>query len=100
MPEMGSVHTFSYCNEKGGSSTISATGPLTDNSGNITMTGTPSVVVAGTTDRDDCGDGKAGVYIIDGYTIELQANNGVTRRLPFYDLGNGWVVISSQYYAK
>ena len=97
----GSINIFSYCNEQGGRSVFSAVGPNTDSSGLTSPAGTPSYVARGNdTNREGCGDGKGGAYILDGYTVELQANNGVTQRLPFYLLSENWVVVNWRWYAK
>jgi len=75
---------FSSCNDKGGSTQVSGTAP--------------GVVMSTRKANQNCGDGKAGTYNVRNYTIELQANNGVTRRLPFYELDKNWLIIGWQDY--
>jgi len=81
---LGSINMYSYCNEKGGSTQVSGTGP--------------GVVMSTKRTKENCGDGKAGSYHVRDYTIELQANNGQIYRLPFYELKEHWLVIGWQGY--
>lgn len=81
---MPSSTVAGYCNEKGGSSVASIIGAYS--------------TAYSKKERPECGDGKSGKYLIDGYMITLEANNGVTRRLPFYR-HRDWIVIGDQYYA-
>ncbi len=82
--DLGSINMYSSCNETGGSTQVSGTAP--------------GVVMNTRKKNQNCGDGKAGTYNIRNYTIELQANNGVTRRLPFYELNKNWLIIGWQDY--
>ncbi len=101
MNELGGVNVYSHCNEKGGGSIASGTEPLTDGAGNVTSSGTPSVVISSKKKyKQGCGDGKAGRYKIDGYTLTLFANNGKTASLPIYKLGKKWYLINGQSYSE
>ena len=82
--DMGSISSYSYCNEEGGGTQVSGSAP------NVSM--------SSQTTNPECGDGKSGRYTADGYTLTLMANNGVTERLPFYVLDDEWIVIRDQYY--
>lgn len=76
--DMPSVNSFSHCSETGGST--------------ITSASSTGVFMSSKSKRDDCGDGKAGEYLIDGFTITLSANNGVVKRLPFFRFGKGGAI--------
>lgn len=84
MDDFGSVNSFSHCNSEGG--------------GTIVAFSAPNIAGHNKSDREGCGDGKAGKYLIDGYSITFFANNGTTTRLPFYR-HRDWIIIGSQYYA-
>ena len=98
---MGSMYMMKSCDETGGDSSFSATGPNTNAEGILDSTGTPNWVAWGSDDkREGCGDGMGGSYHLDGYAIEFFANNGVLTRQPFYRLDDEWLVIGYQWYAR
>ena len=82
---LGSATVFSHCGPDGGSSSTSVSGG--------------GLVGGGSQRLGQCGDGNAGRYEVDGFSVTLHRNNGTSETLPFYMTDNS-VMLGSQHFSK
>ena len=78
----GKVASSSRCSKEGGQTSV------------FTKSGDNSV--SGTKPNAKCGSANTGHYIVDGYLIEFQADDGAVYRVPFYETGDNSIIINGR----